>query len=100
MVGAALVIALEWRLPHRLASHPDPATVANDLAYMTRVALSVAQAAGDRLIAQEGAFGTHLLQHDVCTPPLLFGAGGTLDYQSGEPGWGLDCAPDPGCLGD
>jgi L-Ala-D/L-Glu epimerase len=67
---------------------------------MTRVALSVAQAAGDRLIAQEGAFGTYLLQQDVCTPPLMFGAGGTLVYQSGEPGWGLDCAPDPGCLGD
>lgn len=67
---------------------------------LTRVALSVAQAVGDSLIAQEGAFGTHLLQHDVCTPPLMFGAAGTLAYQSGEPGWGLDCAPDPGCLGD
>jgi len=67
---------------------------------LTRVALSVAQAAGDSLIAQEGAFGTHLLQHDVCTPPLMFGASGTLDCQSGEPGWGLECAPDPGCLGD
>jgi hypothetical protein len=67
---------------------------------LTRVALSVAQASGDSLIAQEGAFGTHLLQHDVCTPPLMFGAGGTLDYQSGEPGWGLDCASDPGCLRD
>jgi L-Ala-D/L-Glu epimerase len=67
---------------------------------MTRVALSVAQAAGDRLIAQEGAFGTHLLQQDVCTPPLMFGSGGTLDYQSGEPGWGLECAPDPDWLRD
>lgn len=61
---------------------------------LTRVALSVAKAAGDSLIAQEGAFGTHLLQHDVCTPPLMFGASGTLDYRSGEPGWGLSCAPD------
>jgi L-Ala-D/L-Glu epimerase len=67
---------------------------------MTRVALSVAQAAGDRLIAQEGAFGTYLLQQDVCTPPLIFGVGGTLDYQSGEPGWGLECAPDPDWLRD
>jgi len=67
---------------------------------LTRAALTVAQAAGDSLIAQEGAFGTHLLQHDVCTPSLMFGAGGTLDYRSGEPGWGLNYAPDPGCLGD
>ncbi len=65
---------------------------------LTRAALTVAQAAGDSLIAQEGAFGTHLLQHDVCTPPLMFGAGGTLDYRSGEPGWGLNCAPDPDWL--
>ncbi|MCU0809676.1 MAG: hypothetical protein MUE59_01335 [Thiobacillaceae bacterium] len=67
---------------------------------LTRVALSVAQAAGDRLIAQEGAFGTYLLQHDVCTPPLMFGSAGTLAYRSGGPGWGLDCAPDPDWLRD
>lgn len=65
---------------------------------LTRVALTVARAAGSGLIAQEGAFGTHLLQHDVCTPSLMFGAGGTLDYRSSEPGWGLNCAPDPDWL--
>lgn len=74
--------------------------MANDLACMTRVAVSVAQAAGDRLIAQEGAFGTHLLQHDVCTPPLMFGAGCTLNYRSGQPGWRLECVPDPDSLRD
>jgi sterol desaturase/sphingolipid hydroxylase (fatty acid hydroxylase superfamily) len=36
-LGAALVTALEWRFPHRLAWHPDRATVTNDLAYMTLV---------------------------------------------------------------
>lgn len=35
--GAALVTMLEWRFPHRKAWHPDPATVANDLAFMTLV---------------------------------------------------------------
>jgi sterol desaturase/sphingolipid hydroxylase (fatty acid hydroxylase superfamily) len=37
MVGAALVTLLECRLPHRPAWHPDRATVASDLAYMTLV---------------------------------------------------------------
>ena len=46
---------------------------------LTRAALTVAQAAGDALVAQEGAFGTFLLERDVCDPPLMFGAGGALD---------------------
>jgi L-alanine-DL-glutamate epimerase-like enolase superfamily enzyme len=46
---------------------------------LTRAALTVAQAAGTSLLAQEGAFGTLLLEHDVCDPPLMFGAGGVLD---------------------
>ena len=46
---------------------------------LTRAALTVAQAAGPALVAQEGAFGTHLLQRDVCDPPVMFGAGGVLD---------------------
>jgi L-alanine-DL-glutamate epimerase-like enolase superfamily enzyme len=46
---------------------------------LTRAALTVAQAARDRLVAQEGAFGTFLLSEDVCDPPLMFGAGGVLD---------------------
>lgn len=36
-VGAALVTALEWRFPHRVAWQPDRTTVGNDLAYMTLV---------------------------------------------------------------
>jgi L-alanine-DL-glutamate epimerase-like enolase superfamily enzyme len=46
---------------------------------LTRAALMVVQAARGVLFAQEGAFGTHLLQHDVTQPPLMFGAGGVLD---------------------
>jgi len=46
---------------------------------LTRAALAVARAAGDALVAQEGAFGTRLLAHDVCDPPLMFGKGGVLD---------------------
>jgi L-alanine-DL-glutamate epimerase-like enolase superfamily enzyme len=60
---------------------------------LARAALSAAQAAGDSLVAQEGAFGTHLLQYDVTEPPLMFGAGGVLDTckrgLGRKPGWGL-----------
>lgn len=60
---------------------------------LTRAALTVAQAARDVLLAQEGAFGTHLLARDIVDPPLMFGAGGVLDVASfgltGSPGFGL-----------
>ena len=60
---------------------------------LTRAALTVAHASRDILVAQEGAFGTLLLERDVCDPPLMFGAGGVLDvstYPSLEaPGFGL-----------
>jgi hypothetical protein len=46
---------------------------------LTRAGLTAARAASDALVAQEGAFGTFLLQRDVCDPPLMFGAGGMLD---------------------
>lgn len=46
---------------------------------LTRAALTVARAAGDALVAHEGAFGTKLLARDVCDPPLMFGQGGVLD---------------------
>jgi L-alanine-DL-glutamate epimerase-like enolase superfamily enzyme len=59
---------------------------------LTRAALTVAAAAGEHLLAQEGAFGTHLLQHDVADPPLMFGPGGVLSVVSAGlegSGWGL-----------
>jgi len=57
---------------------------------LTRAALTVADACGDRLVAQEGAFGTFLLAEDVCDPPLMFGAGGVLDLST------RDCLTRPG----
>ncbi len=51
---------------------------------LTRAGLTVAQSAGSDLVAQEGAFGTELLQHDVVDPPVMFGPGGILDL-TGSP---------------
>jgi L-alanine-DL-glutamate epimerase-like enolase superfamily enzyme len=49
---------------------------------LTRAALTVAHSARDILLAQEGAFGTHLLSCDVVDPPIMFGDGGVLDTAS------------------
>jgi L-Ala-D/L-Glu epimerase len=46
---------------------------------LTRAGLTVASSSRDGLVAQEGAFGTHLLARDVIDPPLMFGPGGVLD---------------------
>jgi L-alanine-DL-glutamate epimerase-like enolase superfamily enzyme len=60
---------------------------------LTRAGMATAAAAGDALVAQEGAFGTHLLERDVVTTPLMFGAGGMLDANvlalGALPCWGL-----------
>ncbi len=48
---------------------------------LTRAALTVMTAARPTLVASEGAFGTHLLQHDLTTPTLMFGASGVLDVE-------------------
>ena len=61
---------------------------------LTRASLTVAHAAGASLLAQEGAFGTQLLQGDVCVPSLIFGVGGKLGFAPNGTGWGLACAPD------
>ena len=45
---------------------------------LTRAGLTLAHAAGDLLVAQEGAFGTWLLREDLVDPPLMFGDGGVL----------------------
>lgn len=46
---------------------------------LTRAGLTVAHAAKSNILAMEGAFGTHLLQRDLTSPCLMFGAGGVLD---------------------
>jgi L-alanine-DL-glutamate epimerase-like enolase superfamily enzyme len=46
---------------------------------LTRAALTVAHANREQLVAQEGAFGTWLLERDVCDSPLMFGRGGVVD---------------------
>ena len=53
---------------------------------LTRAGLTVSNSARDLLVAQEGAFGTHLLARDVVEPPLMFGPGGVLDVD--DPGIG------------
>lgn len=65
---------------------------------LTRAALIVVQAARDIVIAQEGAFGTMLLESDAVQPALMFGAAGELDMSSFQlerlPGFGLAPVPD------
>lgn len=46
---------------------------------LTRAALTVANSYRDILVAQEGAFGTLLLEQDICKPSLMFGQSGLLD---------------------
>lgn len=48
---------------------------------LTRMAISLANAYRECLIAQEGAFGTHLLEHDIIEKPIVFGKGGVLSIQ-------------------
>jgi L-Ala-D/L-Glu epimerase / N-acetyl-D-glutamate racemase len=60
---------------------------------LTRAGLSIADLARDILVAQEGAFGTHLLERDPVTPSLMFGPGGVLDLAPYRPlgnGLGLE----------
>jgi L-alanine-DL-glutamate epimerase-like enolase superfamily enzyme len=61
---------------------------------LTRAALCIAEGARDVLVAQEGAFGTHLIERDPVTPCWMFGAGGRLDVASlpAGPGLGLEKA--------
>lgn len=64
---------------------------------LTRAALTAASAAGDHLLAQEGAFGTHLLRADLCGQPIMFGSGGVLGADQlasiGPFGLGVDVRP-------
>lgn len=69
---------------------------------LTRAGLTVAHAAGNSLVAQEGAFGTHLLDDDVCDPPLMFGSRGLIEVASFDslaaPGLGIIAGPSASLL--
>ncbi|MDB5257413.1 MAG: hypothetical protein JWM14_2108 [Chitinophagaceae bacterium] len=52
---------------------------------LTRAALTVSNGARDVIIAQEGAFGTLLLQQDICDPPLMFKEKGILNFIPSSP---------------
>ena len=60
---------------------------------LTRAALTVMNAVRSNLVASEGAFGTHLLQQDLTSESVMFGAGGILFVKNGGmnglPGLGL-----------
>ena len=64
---------------------------------LTRAALTVAHQYRENLLAQEGAFGSYLLEHDIIDTPLMFGKGGILDPHplSRQPGLGLTLAESP-----
>jgi L-alanine-DL-glutamate epimerase-like enolase superfamily enzyme len=45
---------------------------------LTRAALAVANNCREILLAQEGAFGTHLLKYDITDEPISFGEKGKI----------------------
>lgn len=55
---------------------------------LSRAGLALATAAGDLRLTMEGAFGTHLLERDVCERPLMFGEAGVLRPE----GWNLSAS--------
>lgn len=61
---------------------------------LTRAALTVASTYSENVIAQEGAFGTHLLERDITSQPIMFGKGGKLTATgfSQKPGLGIEIA--------
>ncbi len=59
---------------------------------LTRAALTIVNACRENILAQEGAFGTYLLEYDLVTSSIMFGPGGVLKVAEGDsnPGFGLD----------
>jgi L-alanine-DL-glutamate epimerase-like enolase superfamily enzyme len=46
---------------------------------LTRAAISLANAYRDNLLAQEGAYGTHLLEYDITDSPIMFSKNGVVN---------------------
>jgi L-Ala-D/L-Glu epimerase len=81
-----LIRSLE--IVHAAAEQGIPVIVGaqvGETSVLTRAALTLASAAGENLLAQEGAFGTHLLSADVTDPPLMFGPKGEISLQTAAP---------------
>jgi L-alanine-DL-glutamate epimerase-like enolase superfamily enzyme len=60
---------------------------------LSRAALSIANHYRDLVTAQEGAFGTYLLEKDITEDPIMFGKGGVLESSSittNSYGWGMN----------
>lgn len=57
---------------------------------LSRAALSVVQAYKSNVEAQEGAYGTILLEKEIVEPEVRFGAAGILNWQSQGKGFGLN----------
>ncbi|MEZ4815720.1 MAG: enolase C-terminal domain-like protein [Bdellovibrionota bacterium] len=57
---------------------------------LSRAALSVVQAYKSNVVAQEGAYGTLLLEKDLAEPEIRFGMAGILKWQSQGSGLGLN----------
>ena len=66
----------------------------HETSILTRAGLTVMHATRPNLVASEGAFGTHLLHHDLTSKSLMFGNGGVVEIEqtgiSGAPGLGLE----------
>jgi len=61
---------------------------------LARAGLLAAAAAGETLRGFEGAYGTHLLRHDVVRPSVTFDGGGRVALGAGfSSGWGLEPEP-------
>ena len=60
---------------------------------LARAGLTLAHGMRDRVIACEGAFGTHLLEYDIVEHPIMFGSEGVIDASASQignaPGLGL-----------
>jgi hypothetical protein len=59
---------------------------------LSRAALSIANHYRDIVIAQEGAFGTYLLEKDITDNPITFGKNGVLESSTianNCNGWGI-----------
>ncbi|HLK16869.1 MAG TPA: enolase C-terminal domain-like protein, partial [Fimbriimonadaceae bacterium] len=74
--GLTLVEALRERgWPIIVGAHVGETSV------LTRAAMLIAAATGDRLAAQEGAFGSRLVEREPASPSLKWGRGGSLDLR-------------------